>query len=54
MMVVSDDNPFAYTAGRPFSLFLVALIALAIYFALEAKPWQAGAPKEAAVARGDD
>jgi putative tricarboxylic transport membrane protein len=54
MMVVSDSNPFAYMLGRPISLVLIALIALAIYFAFKPKPWEAGEPKEAAVGRADD
>jgi putative tricarboxylic transport membrane protein len=54
MMVVSDGDSFTYILGRPISLVLLALIALALYFAFKPKPWEAAPAKEAAVARGDD
>lgn len=46
MMIVSDNNPIPYIAGRPISVIIVVMILVAFYFAFKPKEWVSVPPVE--------
>jgi putative tricarboxylic transport membrane protein len=40
MLIISDNNPLPYIAGRPISIIVLCMIVFAVYFSFKPKSWE--------------